>query len=69
MNCGWPKEAWQYVTIHGIDKYNTMFQSAKKVLHQNKPHSDHNAHNFIMIAIFQAGFLTFKLFFLLIFLL
>ena len=24
MNCGWLKETfWQYVTIHGLDKYNT----------------------------------------------
>ena len=23
MNCGWLKETfWQYVTIHGLDKYN-----------------------------------------------
>ena len=30
MNCGWLKETfWQYVTIHGLDKYNTMFQNVK----------------------------------------
>ena len=40
MNCGWLKETfWQYVTIHGLDKYNTMFQNAKRVLHQNKAHT------------------------------
>ena len=41
MNCGWLKETfWQYdVTIHGLDKYNTMFQNVKRVLHQNKPHT------------------------------
>ena len=36
MTCGWLKEIfWQYLTIHGLDKYNTMFQNVKKVLHQN----------------------------------
>ena len=40
MNCGWLKETfWQYVTIHGLDKYNTMFQNVKRVLHQNKAHT------------------------------
>ena len=40
MNCGWLKETfWQYVTIHGLDKYNTMFQNLKRVLHQNKIHT------------------------------
>ena len=39
MNCGWLKETWQYVTIHGLDKYNTMFQNVKRVLHQNKTHT------------------------------
>ena len=39
-NCGWLKETfWQYVTIHGLDKYNTMFQNVKRVLHQNKAHT------------------------------
>ena len=38
MNYGWLKETfWQYdVTIHGLDKYNTVFQNVKRVLHQNK---------------------------------
>ena len=37
LNCCRLKEAfWQYVTIHGLDEYNTMFQNAKRVLHQNK---------------------------------
>ena len=40
MNCGLLKETfWQYVTIHGLDKYNTMFQNVKRVLHQNKAHT------------------------------
>ena len=40
MNCGWLKETFpQYLTIHGLDKYNTMFQSVKRVLHQNKAHT------------------------------
>ena len=27
MKCGWLKETfWQRVTIHGLDKYNTMFK-------------------------------------------
>ena len=39
MNCGWVKETfWQYVTIHGLDKYN-MFRSVKRFLHQNKAHT------------------------------
>ena len=25
--------------IHGLDKYNTMFQNVKRVLHQNKAHT------------------------------
>ena len=30
MNCSWLKGTfWQYVTIHGLDKYNTMFQNVK----------------------------------------
>ena len=37
---GWLKENFQqYVTIHGLDKYNAMFQNMKRVLHQNKPHT------------------------------
>ena len=37
---GWLKETfWQYVTIHGLDKYNAMFQNVKRVLQQNKPHT------------------------------
>ena len=40
MNCGWVKETfWQYVTIHRLDKYNTMFRNVKRVLHQNKGHT------------------------------
>ena len=40
VNCGWLKEIfWQYGTIHGLDKYNTMFQNVKRVLHQNKTHT------------------------------
>ena len=40
INCGWVRETfWQYVTIHGLDKYNTMFQNVKRVLHQNKVHT------------------------------
>ena len=40
INCGWLKETfWQYVTIHWLDKYNTMFQNVKRVLHQNKAHT------------------------------
>ena len=27
------------VTLHGLDKYNTMFQNVKRVLHQNKTHT------------------------------
>ena len=39
MNCGWLKEHfWHYVTIHGLDKYNTIFQNVKRVL-QNKAHT------------------------------
>ena len=37
MNCGWLKETfWQYITVHGLDKYNIMFQNVKKVHHQNE---------------------------------
>ena len=40
MNCGWHKETfWHYVTIYGLDKYNTVFQNMKRVLHQNKAHT------------------------------
>ena len=39
MNCGWLKETWQYVTIHGTDKYNTMFQNVTRALCQNKTHT------------------------------
>ena len=36
MTCVWLKETWQYVTIHGIDNYNTVFRNVKSVLHQIK---------------------------------
>ena len=40
MNYGRLKETFcQYVTIHGLDKYNAMFQNVKRVLHQNKAHT------------------------------
>ena len=40
MNCGCLKGTfWQYVTIHGQDKCNTMFQNVKGVLHQNNAHT------------------------------
>ena len=40
MNCGWLKETfWQYVTIHWLDEYNTMFQNMKRVLHPKKAHT------------------------------
>ena len=60
INCGWVRETfWQYVTIHGLDKYNTMFQNVKRVLHQNKVHTK----NFIWIAILQADFLDIEFIF------
>ena len=37
---GWMKETlWQDITIHGLDKYNAIFQNVKTVLRQNKYHT------------------------------
>ena len=41
MNCGWLKQTfWQYATIHGLNKYNAIFQNVKRVLYQNKAHTE-----------------------------
>ena len=39
VNCGSLQETCQYVTIHGLEKYKTMFQNVKKVLYQNKTYT------------------------------
>ena len=66
MNCGWLKETfWQYATLHGLDKYNTVFQNVKRVLCQNKTHTKISSGWQFCRSISY----TFNLFFLLIFLL
>ena len=41
MNCGGSKKLFgnMWLYIHGLDKYNTVFQNVKRVLHQNKAHT------------------------------